>query len=153
MRIRWHKRRWICREHTFQIATLIGQNHSVRAPRARLGTRAICWVIRQLCIVGATITGLAEHGEGFRSGIQIATLDPFQGQQNAIAWPAPRVRSVPEMPFISSSTPVVRSRRYAGASSKTRGVTLATEYYYRRTFITRDQVYTGVATWIEHFCN
>ena len=28
-RIRWHKRRWICREHTCQIATFIEQNHSV----------------------------------------------------------------------------------------------------------------------------
>ena len=27
--------------------------------------------------------------------------------------------------------------------------TLTTEYYYLRTFTTRDQVYTGVATWIE----
>ena len=27
--------------------------------------------------------------------------------------------------------------------------TLTTEYYYRRAFTTRDQVYTGVATWIE----
>ena len=27
--------------------------------------------------------------------------------------------------------------------------TLTTEYYYRRTVATRDQVYTGVATWIE----
>ena len=31
--------------------------------------------------------------------------------------------------------------------------TLTTEYYYRRTFTTRDQVYTGVATWIEDLCN
>ena len=31
--------------------------------------------------------------------------------------------------------------------------TLTTEYYYRRTFTTRDQVYTGVATWIEDFYN
>ena len=31
--------------------------------------------------------------------------------------------------------------------------TLKTEYYYRRTFTTRDQVYTGVATWIEDFYN
>ena len=30
--------------------------------------------------------------------------------------------------------------------------TLKTEYYYRRTFTTRDQVYTGVTTWIEDFC-
>ena len=28
-RIRWHKRRWICREHACQIATFIEQNHSV----------------------------------------------------------------------------------------------------------------------------
>ena len=31
--------------------------------------------------------------------------------------------------------------------------TLKTEYYYRRTFRTRDQVYTGVATRIENFYN
>ena len=31
--------------------------------------------------------------------------------------------------------------------------TLKTEYYYRRTFITRDRVYTGVATWMEDFYN
>ena len=31
--------------------------------------------------------------------------------------------------------------------------TLKTEYYYRRVFTTRDQVYTGVATWIEYFYN
>ena len=32
VRIRWHKRRWICRETTCQIATFIEQNHSVCAP-------------------------------------------------------------------------------------------------------------------------
>ncbi len=171
-RIRWVKRRWICREHTCQIATFIEQNHSVCAPRARLGVRAIRWAIRQLRFEGATISGLArqlgttwntvwshikpclqaasddparfsgvrvlgvdehvwhhqdrrrrgpreltgivdltrgedhptarlldlvpgrsgtvyknwlaERGEDFRSGIQIATLDPFQGYKNAI---------------------------------------------------------------------
>ena len=31
--------------------------------------------------------------------------------------------------------------------------TLTTEYYYRRTVTTRDQVYTGVATWIEDSYN
>ena len=31
--------------------------------------------------------------------------------------------------------------------------TLTTEYYYRRTVTTRDQVYTGVATWIENVYN
>ena len=33
VRIRWHKRRWICREHTCQITTFAEQNHSVCAPR------------------------------------------------------------------------------------------------------------------------
>lgn len=63
--IRWLKRRWICREHTCQIATFTEQNHSVRAPRARLGVRAICgairWVIRQVRFAGATISGLARQ--------------------------------------------------------------------------------------------
>ena len=31
--------------------------------------------------------------------------------------------------------------------------TFTTEYYYRRAFTTRDQVYTGVTTWIEDFYN
>ena len=171
-RFRWFKRRWICREHACQIATFTEQNHSVCAPRARLGVRAIRWAIRQLRFEGATISGLArqlgttwntvwshikpclqaasddparftgirvlgvdehvwhhqdrrhrgpreltgivdltcgeehptarlldlvpgrsgtvyknwleERGEDFRSGIQIATLDPFQGYKNAI---------------------------------------------------------------------
>ena len=60
-RIRWFKRRWICREHTCQIATFIEQNHSVCAPRARLGVRAIRWAIRQLRFEGATISGLSRQ--------------------------------------------------------------------------------------------
>ena len=172
VRIRWFKCRWICRETTCQIATFSEQNHSMCAPRARLGVRAIRWAIRQLRFEGATILGLArqlgttwntvwshikpclqaasddparftgirvlgvdehvwhhqdrrhrgpreltgivdltcgeehptarlldlvpgrsgtvyknwleERGEDFRSGIQIATLDPFQGYKNAI---------------------------------------------------------------------
>ena len=60
-RIRWFKRRWICRETTCQIATFIEQNNSVCAPRARLGVRAIRWAIRQLRFEGATIAGLARQ--------------------------------------------------------------------------------------------
>ena len=45
VRIRWHKRCWICREHAYQIATFIEQNHSVCALRACLGARAIHWAI------------------------------------------------------------------------------------------------------------
>ena len=44
-RIRWFKRRWICRETTCQIATFIEQNQTVCAPRTLLGTRAIHWAI------------------------------------------------------------------------------------------------------------
>ena len=54
-------RRWICREHACQIATFIEQNHSVCTPRARLGTRAIRWAIRQLRFEGATTCGLARQ--------------------------------------------------------------------------------------------
>ncbi|WP_315311223.1 transposase family protein [uncultured Actinomyces sp.] len=61
VRIRWFKRRWICRETTCQIATFSEQNHSMCAPRARLGVRAIRWAIRQLRFEGATILGLARQ--------------------------------------------------------------------------------------------
>lgn len=61
VRIRWFKRRWMCRERTCRIVTFIEQNHSVCAPRARLGTRAIRWAIRQLRFEGATILGLARQ--------------------------------------------------------------------------------------------
>ena len=60
-RFRWFKRRRICREHACQIATFTEQNHSVCAPRARLGVRAIRWAIRQLRFEGATIAGLARQ--------------------------------------------------------------------------------------------
>lgn len=61
VRIRWFKRRWTCREHTCQIATFIKQNHSVCAPRARLGVRAIRSTIRQLRFEGASIARLARQ--------------------------------------------------------------------------------------------
>ena len=47
------------------------------------------------------------------------------------------------MPLISSRSLAMPQVRCAAASSKTRGVTLKIEYYCRRTFITRDQVYMG----------
>jgi len=61
VRIRWHKRRWICCKTTCRIVTFIEQNHSVCAPRARLGVRVIRWAIRQLRFEGATIAGLARQ--------------------------------------------------------------------------------------------
>ena len=58
-RIRWFKRRWICREHACQTVTFLEHDERVCAPRARLGARAIRWAIRQLRFEGATIAGLA----------------------------------------------------------------------------------------------
>ena len=60
-RFRWFKQRWICRERTCRIVTFTEQNHSVCAPRVRLGTRASRWAIRQLRLEGATISGLARQ--------------------------------------------------------------------------------------------
>ena len=61
VRIRWHKRRWICRETTCQTVTFLEHSEKVCAPRARLGVRAIRWAIRQLRFEGATIAGLARQ--------------------------------------------------------------------------------------------
>ena len=66
---------------------------------------------------------LEERGEDFRSGIQIATLDPFQGYKNPIARPAPRTPPASSMPFTSSNSLATPQVRYAAASSKTRPVT------------------------------
>ena len=61
VRIRSHKRRWICRERTCQTVTFLEHDERVCAPRARLGVRAIRWAIRQLRFEGATISGLARQ--------------------------------------------------------------------------------------------
>ena len=66
---------------------------------------------------------LEERGEDFRSGIQIATLDPFQGYKNAIARPAPRTPPASWMPSILSSSLATLQVRCVAASSKTRPVT------------------------------
>ena len=60
-RIRWFKRRWICRERTCETVTFLEHDERVCAPRARLGVRAIRWAIRQLRFEGATIAGLARQ--------------------------------------------------------------------------------------------
>ena len=61
VRIRWFKRRWICRERTCETVTFLEHSEKVCAPRARLGVRAIRWAIRQLRFEGATISGLARQ--------------------------------------------------------------------------------------------
>ena len=60
-RIRWFKRRWICRERTCETVTFLEHSEKVCAPRARLGVRAVRWAIRQLRFEGATIAGLARQ--------------------------------------------------------------------------------------------
>ena len=52
---------WMCRERTCQMVTFLEHSERVCAPRARLGTRAIRWAIRQLRFEGATILGLARQ--------------------------------------------------------------------------------------------
>ena len=61
---------------------------------------------------------LAERSEQFRSGIQIATLDPFQGQQERHRLANSKTQSACWTPFTSSSSPGTLSMRYAAASSK-----------------------------------
>ena len=66
---------------------------------------------------------LEERGEDFRSGIQIATLDPFQGQQERHRLTCSKTPPACSMPSISSSSLATPQVRYAAASSKTRPVT------------------------------
>ena len=66
---------------------------------------------------------LAERGEDFRSGIQIATLDPFQGYKNAIDDQLQDATSVARCLSHRPSSPVTLSMRCVVASSKTRPVT------------------------------
>lgn len=67
---------------------------------------------------------LAERGEDFRAGVRIATLDPFQGQQERHRLACSKTSPACWMPSISSSSPVMPQVRYAVASSKTRPVTV-----------------------------
>ena len=60
-RIRWHKRRWMCRERTCQTVTFLEHDERVCAPRARVGVWVIRWAIRPLRFEGATISGLARQ--------------------------------------------------------------------------------------------
>ena len=210
-RIRWHKRRWICREHACQTVTFLEHDERVCAPRARLGARAIRWAIRQLRFEGATIAGLArqlattwntvwshikpclqaasddparfagvqvlgvdehvwhhqdrrrrgpreltgivdltrgedhptarlldlvpgrsgtvyknwleERGEQFRSGIQIATLDPLPGTARTPSTINSKTPPASSTPSISSSSLATPLTRCVAASSKTRPVT------------------------------
>ena len=61
VRIRWCKRRWICRETLCEVVSFVEQDPTVSAPRGLLSTRAIRWAISQLRREGATIQGLARQ--------------------------------------------------------------------------------------------
>ena len=96
---------------------------------------------------------LAERGEVFRAGVRIATLDPFWGQQECH-----RLACFKDATSVLDAFHIVKlagdaQLRYAALSSKTLWATLKIKYYYRRTVITCDEIYTGVVTWIEHFYN
>ena len=60
-RLRWFKRRWICREHACQTVIFLEHDERMCSPWACLGARAIRWAIRQLRFEGATIAGLARQ--------------------------------------------------------------------------------------------
>ncbi|MGP5080169.1 ISL3 family transposase, partial [Brachybacterium alimentarium] len=61
VRIRWRKRRWICREDLCAVVSFVEQDPEVCAPRGLLSTRAIRWAIGLLRYEGATIQGLARQ--------------------------------------------------------------------------------------------
>ena len=63
VRIRWHKRRWICREHACQTVTFLEHDERMCAPRARLGARAIRRAIGQLRFEGTAIAGQASDDQ------------------------------------------------------------------------------------------
>ena len=67
---------------------------------------------------------LAERGEDFRGGVRIATLDPFQGQQERHCLACPKTQPACQAPFTSSNSPVMPQVRYAVASSKTHWATV-----------------------------
>ena len=66
-----------------------------------------------------------------------------------------RPRPLPghDTPNPAHNTYTLKCEEPDNAMAESFWATLKTEYYYRRTFTTRDQVYTGVATWIEDFYN
>ena len=58
------------------------------------------------------------------------------------------------MHAVHGTASMVRARVcWDNTMAKSFWATLKTEYYYRRTFTTCAQVYTGVTTWIENFYN
>ena len=63
---------------------------------------------------------LAEHGKAFRAGVRIATLDPFQGQQERHCLACSKTQPARSTPFISSNSLAMPLMRYAVASSKIR---------------------------------
>lgn len=61
VRIRWRKRRWICRETVCPVVSFLEQDPAISAPRGLLTARAIRWAISLLRRESATIQGLARQ--------------------------------------------------------------------------------------------
>ena len=70
---------------------------------------------------------LEERGEDFRAGVRIATLDPFQGQQERHRLASSKTQPACSTPFTSSSSLATPQVRCVAASSKTRPVTADTQ--------------------------
>ena len=66
---------------------------------------------------------LEERGEGFRAGVRIATLDPFQGQQECHRLACSKTQPACSTLSISSRSLAMPQVRYVVASSKKRWVT------------------------------
>ena len=66
---------------------------------------------------------LEERGEDFRAGVRIATLNPFQGQQERHRLACSKTPPASSTPFTSSNSLATPQMRYAAASSKTPWVT------------------------------
>jgi len=65
VRIRWHKRRWICRERTCQTVTFLEHDERVCAPRARpgdpLGDPTVALRGSHHCRIGSTTGNHVEY--------------------------------------------------------------------------------------------
>ena len=92
-RIRWHKRRWICRETTCQTVTFLEHDARVCAPRARVGViipRPGCWTWCRVGLAPCIRTGWPSAAKTSVRECESRHWIPSRDSKNAIAWPAPR---------------------------------------------------------------
>lgn len=61
VRLRWHKRRWICHEQQCAVKTFTEKNPPICTPRAKITTRCTQWAINQIRRENASVAGLARQ--------------------------------------------------------------------------------------------